>query len=363
MPGRPKRPLITANLVTVLRLVLIPVPAWLLYQGEVGQWAALVIGTILGCTDFVDGYLARKHGPTVLGALLDPIADKVFIAAAYTPFADLGLIPTWVVALIFARELLVTALRSAYERRDLRLETTYLAKMKTWMQMIGLGVLMILGVLPSAQNRLAALGILTGAGILASAVLLVARSRHLRLPAALTAWMVAIAAAEAAAGRPASLFATSLVVVAITWWSGLEYLVSGWRMLADRRRLDAGDLVRLAGAAILPFAALGTLTRAGGPVWPVIAILALEFAHGGLDNLLAHHRAHPAASTWGLRVFAVIAALGVANAVPRAALPSVLVALALSLAGTAVTFWRGRAIYLSDAAIDEKVGERPSAPA
>lgn len=362
MSGRPKRPLITANVVTVLRLVLIPLPAWLLYQGTAAQWAALVIGTILGCTDFVDGYLARKHGPTVLGALLDPMADKVFIAAAYTPFADLGHVPTWAVALIFARELLVTALRTAYERRGLRLETTYLAKMKTWVQMVGLGLLMIIGALPSTGARLTALGVLAACGVLATLVLLVGRSRHLRLPVLLGSWVLAIGVAEAAAGRAASLLVTITVVMVITWWSGLEYFVSGWRRLADRRRLDAGDLARLVGAAILPFLAMNTLTRTGAPVWPVIAILALEFSHGGLDNLLAHHRAHPSAWTWVSRTFAVIAALCVANAAPRLAPPAVLAALVVNLIGTALTFWRGRTIYLSDAAIDEKVEASPTTP-
>ena len=56
--------------------------------------------------------LARKHGPTVFGGLLDPIADKVFVAFAYLPFADVGMVPPWAVALMFVRELLITALRS-----------------------------------------------------------------------------------------------------------------------------------------------------------------------------------------------------------------------------------------------------------
>ena len=58
------------------------------------MWSALIAGTLIGCTDWVDGMLARKYGPTVLGGLLDPIADKVFIAFAYVPFADtVGLDP------------------------------------------------------------------------------------------------------------------------------------------------------------------------------------------------------------------------------------------------------------------------------
>src|SRR5581483_5239584 len=112
VPGRPRLMRITANQVTSLRLALTPIPCWLLYQGVHGQFAALVFATLLGCTDFVDGYLARKHGPTVLGGLMDPIADKVFIAITFLPAVDLGWCPPWLVAALFAREFVVTAARS-----------------------------------------------------------------------------------------------------------------------------------------------------------------------------------------------------------------------------------------------------------
>src|SRR5262245_19113939 len=106
-PGR--RPIITANQVTLLRLALIPLPCWLLYQGHVGKVAAVTLGTLIGCTDFVDGYLARKYGPTVLGGLMDPIADKVFTAIVFIPAVDLGWVPAWLVALLLVREFLITA--------------------------------------------------------------------------------------------------------------------------------------------------------------------------------------------------------------------------------------------------------------
>ena len=95
------RPLITANQVTLARLIPMPLLAWLIYRGaEQGyknnpyMWAALIAGTLIGCTDWVDGLLARKYGPTVLGGLLDPIADKIFNAFAYTPFVDTALTET-----------------------------------------------------------------------------------------------------------------------------------------------------------------------------------------------------------------------------------------------------------------------------
>src|SRR3954471_4455962 len=125
-----------------------PLLAWLIYEGHrLGDktylWSALIAGVIVGSTDWVDGMLARRQGPTVFGGLLDPIADKVFIAFAYTPFADTGLVPWWACALMFTREFFITALRSAYEQRNLTFKTSYLAKAKTWTQMQGIGVMLL----------------------------------------------------------------------------------------------------------------------------------------------------------------------------------------------------------------------------
>ena len=116
---------ITANQVTLARLIPMPLLSWLLYRGKaLGDeryvWVALIAGTLIGCTDWVDGMLARKYGPTILGGLLDPIADKVFIAFAYVPFADpaIDMIPAWACALMFVREFFITALRSASVSRS-----------------------------------------------------------------------------------------------------------------------------------------------------------------------------------------------------------------------------------------------------
>src|SRR6478609_7671035 len=134
--GDPRLMRITANQVTFSRLILMPGLCWLLYGGETQKLLALILGTLIGCTDFVDGWLARKYGPTVLGGLMDPIADKVFIALTMLPALDLGWLPVEVVTLIFLRECIITAARTAYSRRDVQLKTSYLAKVKTWYQMM-----------------------------------------------------------------------------------------------------------------------------------------------------------------------------------------------------------------------------------
>ena len=84
------KPPITANQVTFLRLILLPIGGALFYFGLTAQWINLVFMTLLGCTDFVDGWLARKYGSTELGRLMDPIADKVFVVVIFVPFIDLA---------------------------------------------------------------------------------------------------------------------------------------------------------------------------------------------------------------------------------------------------------------------------------
>src|SRR5262245_2010274 len=152
-----------------------PLLAWLIYEGnrlhnDTYLWGALIAGTLIGCTDWVDGMLARKHGPTVLGGLLDPIADKVFIGFAYTPFADFGMIPWWACALMFTREFFITALRSAYEQRNLSLKTSYIAKAKTWAQMQGIGVMLLF---PLLDNKSILLWLFAGGAVIPIVVLVV----------------------------------------------------------------------------------------------------------------------------------------------------------------------------------------------
>ena len=365
------RPLITANQVTLARLVPMPLLSWLIYQGaELGykhnayMTSALIAGTVIGCTDWIDGLLARKYGPTVLGGLLDPIADKIFIAFAYTPFVDgrYPLVPWWAVALMFQREFFVTALRSAYEQRNLTLKTSYLAKAKTWTQMQGIGVMLLFPLLANNPAPLTWILVIGVVGpMLAMAALYVVRRTVWRGAFVMTASVLPILALHLYGDVALSVWAIMLYIVAITWISGIDYLVIGWRQLRGRGDFARADAVRLVGALALPMLLYKVLVGPT-PAWPIFLILALELAVGGLDNLLSHHHRATKALAWGSRVLGVCALLAIALAVPAYAEPLTILAAAVSLVGVSAEFWRGRDYFL-DKRIRDKALRETARPA
>lgn len=94
------------NLITLLRLLLLAPLVLLLLEGKYA--AALLIFAVAGISDAVDGYLARRHGwSTPLGAMLDPLADKLLMATTYFMLGWLDLIPHWIVVLVIGRDLII----------------------------------------------------------------------------------------------------------------------------------------------------------------------------------------------------------------------------------------------------------------
>ena len=348
-----KTPRITANTVTLLRLLPMPLLCWLIYQQH--YWTALILGTLVGCTDFIDGYLARKHGPTVLGGLMDPIADKVFIALVYLPFADprgSALFAAWAVALMFVREFFVTALRSAYERRHLEMKTTYLAKTKTWVQMQAIGLAMLFVLL--APHPAVMRGILIGMVALpmvATAALWLFRRRFWPGAIVMGAATLPLIFVHQYATLEVTLGVLLTAIVAITWLSGFDYIRLGIAQLRGHR-LDEADTIRLIGAVALPCLLFAVLALTPAWSWPLAAILALELAIGGLDNLLSHHRVGASATAWGIRVLgtsALLAAamiLGLFSANSSLVNTIVVAALCVTILGISREFWRGRDYYI-----------------
>jgi CDP-diacylglycerol--glycerol-3-phosphate 3-phosphatidyltransferase len=351
---------ITANQVTIARLLPMPLLSWWCYQAfpinadtRIKLISAIVIGTLIGATDFVDGYLARRHGPTVLGGLLDPIADKVFVAFCYVPFADAGFVPWWACGLMFVREFLVTALRSAYERRDMSLKTSYIAKAKTWTQMQGIGVIMLFPVLSPDAMRWFLIGGMV-LPILFMAAWWVIKRKLWRGALVMTMSFLAIYLVNLKGNMAWSMAAMMIGVVAITWISAFDYLAMGVKQLRGHGDIDRQDVVRILGSLALPSLVFAVLVETPAPPWPLLTILAVELAVGGLDNLLSHHKRASGAFAWGARTMGTSAFLALALVIPDRATELAVIAAAVSTAGVCWEFWRGRDYYLDARLRDER---------
>ena len=100
----------TANKITLLRIILMPVWLLLAYTGRLG--AALAVYVIACLSDMADGYIARHYNQiTNFGKFMDPLADKMLVLAAMCFFIENGQMPGWVVAIVLFREFAVSGLR------------------------------------------------------------------------------------------------------------------------------------------------------------------------------------------------------------------------------------------------------------
>src|SRR5207237_218490 len=128
------------NALTMVRIVMIPLCLWSLDQDtpKAGLWAAIVF-TGAAITDVLDGYLARKLGlVSVLGKLIDPLADKLMVMACLVWMVPMGRVPAWAVIVLLAREFSVTALRSVAASEGVIISAGQEGKTKTALQMIGI---------------------------------------------------------------------------------------------------------------------------------------------------------------------------------------------------------------------------------
>ncbi|HEX5791327.1 MAG TPA: CDP-diacylglycerol--glycerol-3-phosphate 3-phosphatidyltransferase, partial [Luteolibacter sp.] len=121
------------NTITVSRLVLTAVfVAGTMLESTAGHWLALVTFVIAAISDFVDGWLARKLGlVTAMGKLLDPLADKILVCAAYAYLSSKQLCPVWITVVIMGREFLVTGLRQLAMEAGQVIAADRLGKWKT----------------------------------------------------------------------------------------------------------------------------------------------------------------------------------------------------------------------------------------
>jgi CDP-diacylglycerol--glycerol-3-phosphate 3-phosphatidyltransferase len=133
------------NSITLIRIFSIPLLIWILSSGRFSsvtgekELLASVIFIAASMTDGIDGYLARKRGEiTTMGILLDPLADKLLIAAAFVVLVQLNpsLVPAWVAIVVIGREFMVSGLRSIAASEGFTIEASELGKFKMVVQIV-----------------------------------------------------------------------------------------------------------------------------------------------------------------------------------------------------------------------------------
>lgn len=146
-----------ANIVTLVRICLVPVfvvallspwPEWLGIHDIVSDGAkslfAAAVFILISCTDWVDGYLARSRGEvTDFGKLIDPLADKILVAAALLALVELQVLPSWPVLIILAREFIVSGVRMLAASRGIIIAASWYGKAKTVFQILAIIMFLI----------------------------------------------------------------------------------------------------------------------------------------------------------------------------------------------------------------------------
>lgn len=142
------------NSLSLARIFFVPVLLAVLVQGEfrietgwiaiTQDWIALIIFLTAALTDMLDGYIARRRRQiTTLGKLLDPVADKLLITAAFVVLVELGRVPAWMVVIIVGREFAVTALRSLAIAEGIAISASELGKAKMVSQVLAVSFLLV----------------------------------------------------------------------------------------------------------------------------------------------------------------------------------------------------------------------------
>ena len=134
-----------ANVVTTARIVLIvPTVLFLTSPAPWAGWWAMALFVVAGISDLVDGWLARHYGDvSVVGAFLDPLADKLMVMAVMVMLIPLDRIPAWLVAVLLARELTITGLRGIASAEGIVISASSGGKFKTAYQMCAISFLLI----------------------------------------------------------------------------------------------------------------------------------------------------------------------------------------------------------------------------
>lgn len=133
------------NKITLARIVLAFVFMFFLFSKGV-LFKSLALGTFMlaAFSDYLDGYLARKHGDvSIFGKIMDPVADKVLTLSAFLAFVEMKLVPAWMVVIIVFREILITGLRLMALKNDVVLHAGRGGKHKTVLQILAIMIILV----------------------------------------------------------------------------------------------------------------------------------------------------------------------------------------------------------------------------
>ena len=147
------------NLITYFRLISIPfILVFYLSGTYILQLLAFIIFILASLSDFLDGYLARKLNQTsILGKILDPIADKLLVILVFMMFINSDLLNTYTtigILIITAREIIVMTMREITAHQGIMIDVIKLSKLKTTLQFISLALLFLVSLTGTSEIQL-----------------------------------------------------------------------------------------------------------------------------------------------------------------------------------------------------------------
>lgn len=142
------------NTLASLRILLAPLMFWIILNPQLftdnglhitwNYYAASLLFVLASATDFFDGYIAREWNQTTrLGAILDPLADKMLTLAAFLGLMMIGEASAWAIYIIIVRELFITGIRTIAVSEGISVKASMAGKVKTVAQMIAIGFLLM----------------------------------------------------------------------------------------------------------------------------------------------------------------------------------------------------------------------------
>ncbi len=163
-----------ANAITTARLLLSPVMFWVIPNHSGGSWISCALWFVLCSSDFIDGYVARRRGPTAAGAFLDPLADKVLVLGAMFTLVSTDVFWVVPVIIIAVRELVISVYRVIVSGKGISVPASQLAKYKTFAQQLAVGFALL------PWTALAATWLWNGLLWIAVALALISAAQYLR---------------------------------------------------------------------------------------------------------------------------------------------------------------------------------------